>query len=62
MENVRFTAKVIPTNNKNQEIQLPSNVMLAELIKQAAEDFYLAGVENDGGERYNFIASNGKRT
>ncbi len=38
--------------------------MLGELIKQGAEDFYLAGVENSGGNgcRYNFIASNGKRT
>jgi hypothetical protein len=39
--------------------------MLCELIEQGAKDFYLAGVESDDdgkGGRYNFIASNGKRT
>ena len=39
--------------------------MRDELVEQATEDFWLSGVENDSdgkGVRFNFIASNGKRT
>jgi hypothetical protein len=39
--------------------------MRDKLMKKGTEDFWLAGVENDShgkGYRFNFIASDGKRT
>ena len=59
--NVRFTDNIIPTNNQ-EIIEFPNNVMRGQL-KLRAEDFWLSGVENNnGGCRFNFIGSNGKRT
>ena len=63
LDNVRFTEKLCPTNSQAQEIEFPNNLMMGQL-KQASEDFWLAGVEYNGNfsERFNFIGSNGKRT
>jgi hypothetical protein len=36
--------------------------MRDELVRQGTDDFWLAGFEYNPGDRFNFIANNGRRT
>ena len=65
LNNIRFTAKVVPTNNQSKEFEYPNQAMRDELVKLGTKDFWLSGFENNAegkGGYFNFVFSNGKRT
>jgi len=62
LQSVTFTNKLFPTENNEKVIEFPNKEIRDQLVLQGAIDFWLAGVEYNQSDRFNFIASNGLRT
>ena len=47
LRKINFTEKILPTANKNIEIELPTRAERDQLNKQGIEDFWVNGISID---------------